>query len=319
MNRKQRAAITASLLATIIIPGCSQRESPADNATVSEEMMEMAADYEPSGGALSRGVTSYISSAAATVKDDTTRKFVLTAQLKFRVKDAVASTYNIEEITVRNGGFVASSRLSNRIESQTRTKVSRDSILETTYYIVENKLELRTPAASLDAVLKEIALNIETLDYRDIQSSDVTLDFLEYSLARKREERASRRAAQAIARKSASNTDDDNGMTPEELLRNSEEQADNAMLNAMRLANRVDFATITILLFQRPVRHHETLPAEGAAKAYRPGLLSKVSASFVAGWAMIEGALLFVISVWPLLIVILMAVFGWKFARVRKG
>ena len=56
------------------------------------------------------------SSAAVVNKKDSTHKFIRTADLKFKVKSVIKSTYNIEDLTARQGGFVTYTNLSSNID-----------------------------------------------------------------------------------------------------------------------------------------------------------------------------------------------------------
>ncbi len=107
------------------------------------------------------------SSAAIENKKDTAHKFIRTADLKFKVKSVIKSTYNIEEITSRQGGFVTYTNLTSSIDKITPTAVSADSSLETTQYTVTNSITLRVPNIKLDTTLKEISKNIDYLGSAD--------------------------------------------------------------------------------------------------------------------------------------------------------
>ncbi len=68
-----------------------------------------------------------ISSSAAVEKNkDSTRIFIRTADLKFKVKNVINSTYDIENITLRQGGFVTYSNLASTISNVTTTVISND-------------------------------------------------------------------------------------------------------------------------------------------------------------------------------------------------
>src|SRR5690606_11498076 len=69
---------------------------------------------------------------------DGERKFLRTADLKFKVKDVSKATESIETITYQCGGFVTHTRLSSDIIQSNITSISKDSYLETTYYSVTN-------------------------------------------------------------------------------------------------------------------------------------------------------------------------------------
>jgi len=64
----------------------------------------------------------FISSSAAVENGkDTTRRFIRTADLKFKVKSVIKSTYNIEELTSRQDGFVTYTNLTSNIDNVTVT------------------------------------------------------------------------------------------------------------------------------------------------------------------------------------------------------
>ena len=93
----------------------------------------------------------FISSSAAVENGkDSTRRFIRTAELKFKVKSVIKSTYDIEDITNRQGGFVTYTNLTSDINNVTTIAVSADSTLETTYYTVTNSIKIRVPNTKLD-------------------------------------------------------------------------------------------------------------------------------------------------------------------------
>ena len=62
--------------------------------------------------------TGYVaSSAAKEPENESQRKFIRTADLKFRVKNVEKSTYNIEDITRHFGGFVTYTNLETTIST----------------------------------------------------------------------------------------------------------------------------------------------------------------------------------------------------------
>ena len=130
--------------------------------------------------------TETISSSAAVAKEDSTHKFIRTADLKFKVKNVPQSTYYIENVISKFDGFVSFTNLQCKIIEQNKTKISQDSTLETTRYSVENNITIRVPNKRLDTVLKSIAKQIDFLDYRVIKADDVSLKMLANQLSQKR-------------------------------------------------------------------------------------------------------------------------------------
>ena len=166
MNRNTKFALALLLMGIVI--SCKQAQS--ENAEASSDITKaVAADS-----------TSIVSSSAAVEPKNSTRKFVRTADIKFKVKNVAKSTGIIEDATSRFGGFVTYTNLQSSINDEDHTKVSPDSTLVTTKYTVENNMTIRVPNTQLDTVIKTIANQIGFLHYRVIKADDVTLQMLQH-------------------------------------------------------------------------------------------------------------------------------------------
>ena len=115
MNKNTKIVLT--LLALGLVLSCKESASK-ENAAYMEEAVTDS--------------TSVISSSAAVENKNSNRKFVRTADVKFKVKNVAKSTYAIEDATTKFGGFVTYTNLQSNIHSEDRTKVSQDSTLVTT-------------------------------------------------------------------------------------------------------------------------------------------------------------------------------------------
>jgi hypothetical protein len=139
-----------------------------------------------------------ISSSAAVEKEGISRKFIRTADLKFKVKNVTQSTYVIENITNKFDGYITYTNLHSNIVDNFETKISQDSTLETTRYNVENNITIRVPNKRLDTVIKAIAKQIDFLDYRIIKADDVSLKMLSNQLSQNRSTVNEKRVQKAI-------------------------------------------------------------------------------------------------------------------------
>ena len=151
--------IGLAILLVALAYSCKQSENTSTNDVTAEEMA-------------SKDV---LSSSAAVEKPDSKRQFIRTADVKFRVKNVPQSTYAIENATTKNGGFVIYTNLQSSISERETSKISPDSLIETTKYSVENNITIRVPNTQLDTVIKTIAKQIDFLDYRVIKADDVSL------------------------------------------------------------------------------------------------------------------------------------------------
>ncbi|UEG48954.1 DUF4349 domain-containing protein [Ferruginibacter lapsinanis] len=240
--------------------------------------------------------TNYISSSAAVENNkDSTRKFIRTADLKFKVKDVIRSTYDIENIVSQQSGFVTYTNLTSTIDNITTVLVSADSSLETTAYTVTNSITLRVPNIRLDTTLKEIAKNIDYLDYRIIKAEDVALQILSNNLAQKRFVKNTERLSYAIDNRGKKLAETTNA---EELLSNKEEQSDNAKIANLSMADQINFSTVNISMYQRQAIKRALIANDKNIDAYEPGFGRKILEAIKYGWKMFEAFFVFVTKLW---------------------
>jgi len=106
------------------------------------------------------------------------RKFIRTADVKFKVKNVMSASEQIEDMAAKYGGFITYSNLENSQENSEYTKISRDSILVTRLVVVQNSMVLRVPNEKLDSLVRQFNKLITYLDFRIIKMDDVTLQFV---------------------------------------------------------------------------------------------------------------------------------------------
>jgi hypothetical protein len=243
---------------------------------------------------------SYVSSSAAVESGrDTSRKFIRTANLKFKVKNVIKSTYEIEDITVRSGGFVTLTNLNSTVDNLTVTPISEDSSLETTYYTVANTMTLRVPNTALDSTLKAIALQIDYLDYRIIQADDVGLEMLANRLRQNRLARQQGRLANAIDRRGKKL---DETLSAEETLMNKQGESDDAGISNLSMSDRISYSTISLAIYQRQAVRREMIANDKNIEAYEPSIGSKLLGALKIGWKGLEAVVLFLAKFWGLIL-----------------
>ena len=271
---------------------CKQANASDEVAT------EMAADS-----------TAVISSSAAVEKTGSNRKFIRTADIKFKVKNVAKSTYAIENLVTKFGGYVTFTDLKSNINSQSETVVSQDSILETTKYTVDNTITLRVPNTRLDTVLKGLVKEVDFLDSRLIKADDVALQLLSNKLSQKRSNKHETRLEKAIDTKGKKLKDIS---TAEDNLLDKQTQNDATTINTLSLEDQVNFITVTLYLYQRETVKHELIVNEKSVNAYRPNIGLQIADSFKTGWYMLEAIIAFVTQLWALILLGLLGVLVYK-------
>lgn len=250
-----------------------------------------------------------ISSSAAKVDSKSNRKFVRTADIKFKVKNVAKSTTLIEDVTTKFGGFVTYTNLESNIFDEDKTKISADSTLVTTKYSVENDIIIRVPNTQLDTVIKSIAKQIDFLNYRKIKADDVTLQFLSNKMAKKRDQSTENRLANAIDTKGEKLNQIVNA---EETLERKKENKDNRELENLALEDQINFSTLTLEIYQDDTIKQEMIPNEKSLNSYSPNIGLQVLESLKTGWYILKEIILFFTTLWPFIVISILGVIGYK-------
>ncbi|KIC01299.1 hypothetical protein OA88_14425 [Flavobacterium sp. JRM] len=241
-----------------------------------------------------------ISSSAAVEKKDSDRKFIRTADIKFKVKNVAKSTYAIENATTKFGGFVTYTNLQSTVQDEIQTKISQDSTLQTTKYSVINDITIRVPNTQLDTVIKIIAKQIDFLDYRVIKADDVSLKLLSNQLAQNRSAENSKRIENAINTKGKKIND---VMEAENTLAAQKEQNDSSKIEKLSLKDQINFSTITLQLYQNQSLKQEVVASIKDNNSYKPNIGIEIIDALKSGWYLLQGIIVFFINIWPFILI----------------
>lgn len=281
MNKIVKSSLVL-LSFTSLLMSCKKAEAPEEQAT-SDVATETA-----------------VSSNAAVEKQDSTRKFVRTADIKFKVKNVTQTTYAIENITNKFDGFVTYTNLQSNVIDEFKTKISQDSTLETTRYNVENNITIRVPNKRLDTVIKCIAKQIDFLNYRVIKADDVSLKMLSNQLAQQRSANKEKRVEKAIDTKGKKIND---VIDAENNLANQKEQKDLAKLDNLSMQEQVNFSTLTIQIYQGESIKQQMVANTKDYNYYKPNIGLRLLDSLKTGWNILLDIIVFLFQIWWLFLI----------------
>lgn len=247
-----------------------------------------------------------IASSAASAKNDHGRKFMRTADMKFKVRDVAKSTYAIENTVQKFGGIVTNTNLQSVVSEHNKVQVSPDSILETTKYTVENNVTMRIPNRQLDTVIKCIAKQVDYLDFRVIKAEDASLQLLANDMAQARNVAHRKRMQDAIDKQPRKLNDIASG---ENDLLDKQETADGTKIQNLAMNDRVAFSTVTLAMYESEKVRQELVANEKSVNAYRPHIGLQVWDSLKTGWFILEGILAFIAKLWSLILIAVAAIF----------
>jgi flagellar biosynthesis/type III secretory pathway chaperone len=249
----------------------------------------------------------FSSAAAVPSAIDSLKKFVRTADMRFRVKNVASATLQIEDIVLRNGGFMVGSNLNTEIELRQTTPMSRDSALETTRYSMHSQLVLRVPYRMLDTTLRSIGRLSDFLDHRQVNAEDVGLQLLEQELARLREGQYQTELEQSAESKNAPKP---------ERARDSRAAADQARIETLKVGDAIRFSTVTVDIYQLPQVRQVMVGNTDIPKPQTP-LAARLNEALRAGGETILLVFFGILHLWGLILLGILGYFGWKFWQKR--
>lgn len=238
------------------------------------------------------------SSAAQISRFDSTHKLIRTAEIKFRTLDVTGTSYSIEDIVKKFGGFTSSTYMSSEVTHTETTRVSPDSLVETTTYHFTNEMIIRVPAENLDTTLKSIVPMIDFLDYRNIKAEDVSLTYLRKQLEKKRLDLYN---IQVSGLTTSGNSGDRLAAMESQLEKQI--QNDEALIERLELDDQVKYATVTFHIYGRDKTRHVVLADQDKIESYRPGFGRSIAIAVTRGWQVLKLFVLAIITIWPLWLV----------------
>ncbi|NUY79571.1 DUF4349 domain-containing protein [Flavobacterium sp. MAH-1] len=296
--------------ATVSSP--DSKEAPAEEVAPAEEMAIMADSTNVNGNSVKS--ENNLSSSAAVTNNDGKRKFVRTADIRFKVRNVAQSTTKVEDAVSVAGGFVVNTDLKSDVRETRDVKKSEDSIVRTTVYTVRNDMVIRVPNYNLDATLKNISKEVGYLDYRIIKAEDVNLQLKSTELEQKRLARFKQRVEGAVDNKGKKLVDIND--TEENLLA-KQETSDAALLKKMELEDKIAYSTVALQLYQDEAVKSVTLANLDSAQ-YRTGFGTQAWDSLKSGWYILEAILVFALNLWPFILIGTAVFVGWKKLGKKK-
>lgn len=235
------------------------------------------------------------------------KKFVKTAELKFKVNNVLFATMHIEELCVKYGGYTIYSNLQNSVNNEKSSRISRDSMLHCRQIVVENNMNLRVPNARLDSFVRELNPLVVFFDYRVIKMDDVTYQFMANQKKNDRMKKYEQRQMQHIDQKPGKLTDATNA---EDQLLEKQNQADDIQMGSLALEDQVKYCNINIYIYQKPIIVKETVADFDYASGAKTNFFPRVWDSVVQGWGILAEVVIFLVKIWGIALLIFALVIG---------
>ncbi|WP_118950628.1 DUF4349 domain-containing protein [Taibaiella helva] len=291
--------IMAATAITLLMSGCARYDAQKEAAALSETAAAETA-----------------ASADSALTTAPQRQFIRTSNMKFRVKNVAQTTYQIEELTRKAGGFVTYTHLESTTDARNVKAVSADSALETLHYTVVNNMTLRVPNMLLDSTLNAIAALVDHLDYRTIKADDVALQIKANQLAQARATNYGSRTRTAINNRGRKLQET---VAAEEAATVRRREADEAGLANLSLQDQVSYSTVSLSIYQRTETKRWIIPNDDNADDYRPGFGLRLAESLKGGWHLLQDVVILFSRLWIFLLLGSIAYFLYRRYRPRKS
>jgi hypothetical protein len=204
----------------------------------------------------------------------TTPRIIYTASARARVENLDSALAQVTRLIARSGGYLSSQHRSNSSYEHTAM------------------LDIRLPADKLNATLAFLPSISLGIDYQNLDSRDVTAEWLDLE-SRLQTKRDVRDRYIDILRNKAQKVEDI--LNAEDKIRIITEEIEAKEGRLRYLRDQVSLSTLTLELY-------ETQEYRDTGETYTRSFGNKLLASLAFGWELVQQLLLFLISIWPLLL-----------------
>ncbi len=261
----------------------------------------------PAAASLAEAYTAADSADAPVALNDRARKIIRIADLRCRVRDAYDAATRLETTVRAIGGSIAESRLQTTELSTEEVAHGEDSLRQVRTVVTTAHLTLRVPVATLDSIVRLVPQGGLFLHHRTLAQEDATLRYLSAELKNKTADHTG--DALAKARRTGE------VITASEYADTRTERSIDRRIENLDIIDRAAFATLTVEYYQ-PQRVDAQVVVNPASVVRTP-LGARMAAALRTGWRAMEGLLVALVALWPLL---LFGAGGWMLYRaLRRG
>ena len=249
-------------------------------------------------------LTDSISMAASQQVPD--KQFIKTAQVDMEVKNVYDATITIEKTLKEMNGFVTSSNMRSQIISENTYNTSDKDAMLVRKFKMENVMQVRVPTLQLGEFLQNVSDQKIFLHTRIINAEDVTANIKYAELEAKRNSTT----ASTIS-KLNTNT------KKVEIANENMSEANLQQLAKLEMTDNLKYSTVDITLTEPNISVSSIAVAnsKNIDNQYQFNFLYDAKNAFVSGFYMIQKIMVGLIAIWPLLIIVGVAVY---FFRKRK-
>lgn len=293
-----------------ILISCNDTNDNNDNvllesipAEVSDDMnYEASVDeysYSPENDYVSGSHNGLISLNAGSSFANTTKKpkkleeqkIIWTGNIKFQVNDIDKSTKYISSLVAKYHGNISNLQYTK------------------SYGEISNVMVVKLNSKSFNKLINALKASTDSLDIVEINSSDVTEEFVDIKSRLKTKKDARQRYIDILRNKTGSIKDI---IAAEEAIRRITEEIESKEGRLRYLQNKVNYSTINIKIYQ-------DIEITSIAKLNKKSYFEDINRAFGNGWSIIKYSVLFLINIWPIILVVLLGfIFRRAYVKSKK-
>lgn len=277
-----------------MVIGCKKSEEAGDSSPFSDSN---AKEIAMSADSVSVAATQQIEG----------KQFVKTAEVDMEVKDVYGATISIEKHLISLGGFVTQSRMEAQTLSENTYNISDESSMLIRKFQNQNKMQVRVPTEKSGEFLDFINDKKVFLNSRIISAEDVTANIKLSKLEAERQAKTGTNISQLKVGKDKVKLDDENMSQA-----NSQKYSDEI------LADQLKYSTVDIYI-KEPSTSVAKIPivnTKNIDNEYKYNFFFDVKNAFVEGFYLIQQIFVFLISIWPIVLLGGLVFYFWRRRKI---
>lgn len=295
----------------------SEEAANAAYAENSESEISYEEEYTKKDEGRSEDHQEAISTVAASSINDSTLRFIRTAQITFKTESVRNTTYYLENAVVKLGGIVTHTNLYSDIENVKKIAVSNDSSLKITSYQMNNDMTIRIPKNQLDSLLKVISKTVTFLDSRIVDADEISITELKNQLEQNRLANYQVQLIKAIDGKKGNVTKVTDAY---ENMLQKQKLEDDALIRNLELDYDVEYSTVQLSFYQDTTLDKELVENELNIDEFEPSFASKLGESLENGWNAILNFIVILANIWFLIVPgIVVALIFFRKRKAKKN
>lgn len=279
--------LTLFFVCTILMVSCSQKEADKKMVSMAVSESDMAAFDDAAAPAARQAAPAEPSPTEISENSPVDKKKIIKdGRISLRVNDLDHSKMRTDSLVKEFGGYYANESYNN-------------TDWESSYY-----LKIRIPGQHFERFISRVESGQDEILFKAIDARDVTDQFIDLETRLENKRKYMNRYSDLL--KQATTIKDI--LEVAEKIRQLEEEIESTTGRLRYLNDLVDYSTLDLTLTKQKDFRYK--PAD------RDNFLERLKQSLTKGWHGLVDGFLFVINLWPFLIIAALALYFWK--RFKK-